>query len=386
MDANKATTVEVGSLGVLLVGPVPPPYGGMALQAVLLQRLLRQDGVKADLLGYNEPFWPAFRFLERVPGVRTGLRSVLFYFRFWKKLRDKDVVHILAASWLYFLLVVCPAIWMGRLRGKRVILNYRAGNADDFLRRLGWCAKIVFKAADVTCTPSGFLAEVIRRRIGVPVSIVPNIVNVSAFQYRERRPFQPKMLVTRHLEAIYDVECVLRAFRQVQETYPEASLWIAGNGSQENRLRSLVSTWKLRGVRFLGYVDHKALPDIYEQCDILLNGSRVDNFPGSLMEASAAGLVVVSTNAGGIPYMYESGKTALLVEVGDWEALASEVVRLLQDPDLARKLASAGVQLWQQCEWRNVRKALYGVYGVDLPEIGRDSQAARTDAVEMTGR
>jgi phenylacetate-CoA ligase len=385
MTGNRTKAMGIDGLRVQLVGPVPPPYGGMALQALLLQRLLRQEGVKADLLGHNEPFCAALRFLERVPAVRTAVRAGRFYFRFWEKLRDHDVVHVLAASWVNFLLVVCPAVWMGRLRGKRVILNYRAGDADDFLRRFGWFARIFFRAADVISTPSGFLAEVIRRRIGVPVSVVPNLVNLSTFRYRERRPFQPKMLVTRHLEALYDVECILHAFRQVQQTYPEATLWIAGTGSQENHLRNLVSGWQLRGVRFLGCVDHKTLPDIYDQCDILLNGSRVDNFPGSLMEASAAGLVVVSTNAGGIPYMYESGKNALLVDVGDWQRLASEVVRLLQDQDLAGKLASAGVQLCQQCEWRNVRRALYAVYGVDLREIVREP-IARTDVVEMTER
>jgi len=98
----------------------------------------------------------------------------------------------------------------------------------------------------------------------------------------------------------------------------------------------------------------------------------------------AAGLVVVSTNDGGIPYMCENGKNAVLVDVGDWKTLASGVVRLLQNQDLARKLASAGVQLCQQCEWRNVRRALYPVYGVELPQISAELLAARTVVVEIT--
>ena len=69
-------------------------------------------------------------------------------------------------------------------------------------------------------------------------------------------------------------------------------------------------------MRFLGYVDRQKLPAIYSECDILLNASRVDNFPGSLLDASAAGLAVVSTNAGGIPFIYTDGENALLVEVG----------------------------------------------------------------------
>jgi glycosyltransferase involved in cell wall biosynthesis len=366
-----------GFLRVLIVAPVPPPYGGMALQALLLGRLLREEGVRVDLLGHNEQFCAALRFLERTPGVRTCLRALRFYFRLWRRLRDKDIVHILAASWVNFLLVVYPAVLIARLRGKRVILNYRAGDADHFFRWLGWFVGPVFRSADVVCVPSKFLAGVINRRIGGPVSIVPNIVNLSLFRYRERYSFHAKMLVTRHLEALYDVECVLRAFRSVQESCPEATLSIAGTGSEEGKLRDLCQEWNLSGVRFLGHVEHNALPGLYEQCDILLNGSRVDNFPGSLMEASAAGLVVVSTMAGGIPYMYESGKNALLVEVGDWKTLGAEVLRVLRDQDLARRLAVAGVQLSQQCEWRNVRRYLYGAYGVHLPEGQPSAVGAR---------
>jgi glycosyltransferase involved in cell wall biosynthesis len=386
MTDSASITGEIGTLRVQLVGPVPPPYGGMALQAVLLQRLLRQDGMIADLLGHNEALCESLRFVERVPGLRTGIRAVRFYFRFWSRLREKDIVHILAASWVNFLLVVAPAVWMARLRGKRVILNYRAGDADHFLRWLGWFVQMFFRPANVVSAPSTFLADVIHKRLGVPVSIVPNIVNLSLFRFRERRLFQPKMLVTRHLEAIYDVECVLRAFQIVQETYPEASLWIAGTGSEGRRLQALTERWNLTGVRFLGHVAHAALAGLYDQCDILLNGSRVDNFPGSLIEASAAGLAVVSTKAGGIPAMYESGKNALLVEVGDWKALASEVVRLLQDQELARSLAAAGVELSRQCEWKNVRRALYAVYGVHHMDGGQPGLVSpRGDFIRTAG-
>src|SRR5438552_3505553 len=289
---------------VLLVAPVPPPYGGMALQALLLQRMLRQDGLVADLMGHNQPFSSGLRFLERVLGVRTILNTVRFCLRFWRNVKHADVVHILAANGLHFLLVVAPAVFLARLRGKPVILNYRAGDADKFFKTYGWIIQPFFHMAEVITAPSGFLAGVIERHFQVPVLIVPNIVNFSLFRYRERLTFQPKILVTRHLEEIYGVESVIRAFQQVQKSFPSASLWIGGTGSQEPRLRQLVREWHLANVEFLGYVDHNSLPGIYDQCDILLNGSSVDNFPGSLMEASAAGLVGVWTNAGGIGLIY----------------------------------------------------------------------------------
>ena len=347
---------------VLIIAPVPPPYGGMALQAGLLAKLLRQDGVGAEVLGYNRPFHPRLHFLERIPAVRTALRTVVFIARAWRLASDSSVIHILACSWLYFFSIVAPAVVIGRVRGKHVVLNYRGGDADHFLKQCGWLVRPVFQAATSVTAPSAFLAQVIERRLAMAVSIVPNIVDLSAFSFRARTKFQAKMLVTRHLLELYGIETVLRAFRRIQQNYPDASLWIAGTGQQEAYLRGLISEWGLANVLFLGYIDRAGLPKVYDECDILLNGSRVDNFPASLVEASASGLVVISTKAGGIPFIYENGKTALLVEIDDWEGMAAAVIRVLEHDELARQLTSAARHLAQRCDWGNVRTHIYSTY------------------------
>ena len=348
---------------ILLVAPTPPPYGGMALQARLLEKLLISDGHKVVFLPANLslPHW--LRWPGRVPGARTVLRSVSIWLRLWREARHVEVVHVLAASWVYFFTVVAPAVFLGKLRGKRVVLNYRGGEAGKFFQKWGWAVKPVFKRSDAITAPSEFLGELIRNRFPVPVQIVPNILNNSEFRYRMRTDIQPKLLVTRHLEKIYDVESVLKAFRVVQEQYPQASLWIAGTGSQHEHLRGLVSAWNLKNVRFLGFVEHEDLPKICDQCDILINASRVDNFPGALLEGSAAGLVVVSTSAGGITHMYQHEENALLVEPGDWRGLGLAVIKVLQSPSLAMDLATRAETLVRKCGWPEVCKLLYRAYG-----------------------
>ena len=348
---------------VLLVAPSPPPYGGMALQARMLDQLLRKDGHEVIFLPSNLPFPDRLRFLDALRGLRPFLRCTMLSLKLWKRVPQADVVHVFAASWLYFFLVAAPVFVVGRICGKRTVLNYRGGEAARFFRWFGWAAKPVFRMADVVIAPSEFLAGLIRNRFQVPVQIVPNILDLSAFRHRERTSLQPKMIVARHLEPAYDVELVVTAFRAIREEYPEASLWIAGTGSQETRLRGLVSAWNLENVRFLGYVAHDDLPGIYDQCDILLNGSRIDNFPGALVEAAAAGLVIVSTNAGGIPYIYENRKTALLVEPGDWQALAQAVIKVLKSESLAVSLTTQAAVQARAFEWVEVRRALYRAYG-----------------------
>jgi glycosyltransferase involved in cell wall biosynthesis len=348
---------------VLLIGPKVPPYGGMALQGRLMQKLMRSEGIEAEFLASNLPFPPALEFLDRIRGFRPFFRSVYFCWRLWKLLRNTEVVHILACSWLYFFVIVCPAVSIARLRRKRVILNYRGGQADDFFRWSAPVLKPFFRMADVVTAPSNFLVEVIERRIGVPVCVVPNIVNFSSFLYRERKPVRPKMIVTRHLLTLYDIESVVRAFAQVQRQYPEASLRIAGTGDQENHLRNLVAELKLTDVEFLGYVPQEELPALYDQCDILLNASLADNFPGSLVEAAASGLIVVSTKAGGIPFIFENGKSAILVNLRDWQGLAAGVQMVLQDSKFAARLSAEALQACRQYDWKNIRRGLYATYG-----------------------
>ncbi len=248
------------------------------------------------------------------------------------------------------------------------MLNYRGGEAAVFFQQYQWLVRPVFRLADSVTVPSRFLAEIIGTHFAVPVVIVPNILDLSVFRYRERTRFQPNLVVTRHLEKMYDIESVLRAFQVVQERYLEASLWIVGSGTEEARLRSLSVELALRGVRFLGHVAQADLPAIFEERDILINASRVDNFPGALLEASASGMAVVTTAAGGIPFIYQDGKDAVLVEPGDWRGLGLAVLKVLDQPSLALNLTREAALLARSCEWKTVRKHLYAAYGRPFQE------------------
>ncbi len=358
---------------VLLIAPQIPPYGGMALQAELLVKLLKQDGIAVTFLASNLDFPPSIRFLEDTRGLRAIFRIMLFLSRLWRRLADAQVVHIFACSWLYFFAVVCPAVLVSRVRGRRIVLNYRGGAADDFLRKYRVLAKPLFRMADMVTAPSSFLVDVLGKHTGVPVQIVPNIVDLESFRYRERKPVRPRMVVTRRLEKLYDVECVIRCFAEVQLQYPDASLDIAGTGDQEDRLRRLVAELKLRNVEFLGYVQHDGLPALHERCDILLNASHADNFPASLMEGAASGLVVISTNVGGIPYLFEHEKSALLFSPGDYREMARAVCRVLRDTTLASQLAREAERRCRPFEWDRVRHLLYRAYGLEASPQPRAS-------------
>ena len=149
---------------------------------------------------------------------------------------------------------------------------------------------------------------------------------------------------------------MLRAFGLIQKQVPNAELIVAGDGSQRATLERLALDLQLRHTKFLGRVEHEGIVEQYQEADIYLNGSEIDNQPLSILEAFACGLPVVTTNAGGIPDMVSDGETGFVVNRGDHEAMASRALRLLlAEPSLATSMTQRAREECAKYSWDAVR-------------------------------
>src|SRR5438034_7958462 len=229
---------------------------------------------------------------------------------------------------------------MGKWYGKRVILNYRSGEAEDHLRRWSRTAIPVMRLADALIVPSGYLVDVFAR-VGLRARAIANVVDFDQFRFRERRPLRPVFLSNRSFERHYNVACVLRAFARIQRSHPDARLILAGDGEERGALLGLARELDLHHVEFLGRVTPDRMPGVYDAADVYLNAPDIDNMPGSILEAFASGLPVVTTDAGGIPFILRHDDTGLLVPRGDDVAMATAALQLLEDPQLASRLTAA---------------------------------------------
>jgi glycosyltransferase involved in cell wall biosynthesis len=335
--------------------------GGQAVQA---QRLLdgwRDDrDIDAWLVPIDPvPAWP-FDSLLRIRYLRTLITQLWYWPLFFRELRRADIVHIFSASYTSFLLAPLPAIIVAKLLGKPVILNYRSGEAPDHLAR-SRLARAVLRRADLNVVPSSFLRDVFAE-FGIPAEIVPNTIDLKRFAYRERIPLRPHCISTRNFEPLYNVACTLRAFAQVQAQHPDATLTLVGSGSQEAVLRARAHTLGLRHVTFAGRVAPGDIHRFYAAADIYIQTPSIDNMPGSVLEAFASGLPVVATGIGGVPTVVTHGVHGLLAPDDDDRAIASHVLRYLEDPDYARRLAAAAYERCRAYEWPVVREKWINVY------------------------
>jgi glycosyltransferase involved in cell wall biosynthesis len=333
--------------------------GGQGIQAKSLLEGLRERGYAVDLLPVNPRFPVGLGWLRRLPYVRT-LFNQLFYLPSLVALRKSDVAHVFSASYWSFLLAPVPALLAAKLFGKRAVLHYHSGEAEDHLSRWGALVHPWLRMADEIVVPSGYLQDVFARH-GYVTRVVKNVVDTGRFAYRERSPLQPRLLSVRNFEPHYRVEDVIRAFPLIKARYPEASLTVAGYGSEERRLQSLAANSDVEGIRFIGRVEPESVPALYASADIFLNAAVIDNQPVSILEAFASGLPVVSTGTGDIAAMLCHGEAGVLVSPQDPAALASAVAGLLDDPQKAltlarRARAEAETYTWDRIspEWAEV--------------------------------
>ena len=343
---------------VLIVAPTPPPYGGMALQARALVERLRGDGIDAEHLPTNPCVPPP---IAKVKGVRTVVQSVLFLLRLTRALRRVRVVHLLAASHWYFVLRVAPTVILGKLFRRRVILNYRGGEAPEFFARFSWIVLPILRWADAIVVPSIYLQRLFDAH-GFRAVIIANFVDQERFRYRHRDRLRPRLLVTRSLEPLYNVKMALDAFAIIHRKYPDAAIDIVGAGSEEATLREWVRQQGLTSVRFHGAVPNDQIPGFLANADILLNPTNADNMPLNLLEAFASGVPVVTTNVGGIPDLLGSVAAAMLVDPNDAAAMAEKIDELLRRPELAERMARQARSLCEQTSWRRVGRLWRDVY------------------------
>ncbi|MYM89538.1 glycosyltransferase [Rugamonas sp. FT82W] len=355
-----ACPAAIAGLRIALVGPLPPPDGGIANQTVQLARLLREAGAEVELVQVNLPVRPAW--LASLRGVRAAARLPPYLWRLWRAAGRAQLLHVMAHSGWSWHLHTTPAIWIARLRGKGVLVNYRGGEAMDFLNRNAELVRWSVRHVHALIVPSAFLAEVFTLH-GMNAQIVPNVVDLARFHPPANAPPQAAILIARHLEPLYDHATALRAFAIVRRSLPGARMTVCGQGPELSRLRQLALELDLGdALHFTGRLDNAEMAALYRRSDLALNASLADNMPNSILEAWASGVPVVSTDVGGIPYLVRDRVNALLVPPRDPEAMARAMLAILQSPERARALARAGLAETQRYTWRQVAPLLTAQY------------------------
>jgi len=356
------TSIPSSKLRVLIAAPSLDILGGQSRQAVrLMEGLGSEPSLELGFLPHNPRLPRVLRWMQRIKYVRTAVTTLLYWFKLVVTLPRYDIVHIFSAAYYSYLLCAAPAILLANLFGKISILNYRSGEADDHLLNWKLTAVPIMRRSTVIVVPSGYLVDVFAR-FGLKAQAIYNLVELDRFRYRERMPLRPIFLTSRLLEPLYNVGCVLRAFAQIQQRYPDATLTVAADGWMRSQLEQQAKDLGLNATRFIGRVPFDQMPAMYDNADIYLTATNLDNMPASITECMASGLPVITTDAGGIPYIVTHEETCLMIPRDDAAAMAAAATRLLENNEFAAALARRAREASRKFTWDAVRDEWLRLY------------------------
>lgn len=169
------------------------------------------------------------------------------------------------------------------------------------------------------------------------IEVIYNFVDVTRFNKKPIAPFRKviapngeKILIhASNFRKVKRVDDVVTIFAAVRKEMP-AKLLLVGDGPERPAIENLVRVLGVDDdVRFLG--KQEQMEDILAVSDVFLLPSEYESFGLAALEAMAAGVVVISTNAGGLSEINIQNETGFLADVGDVAAMSNFAIDLLRD-------------------------------------------------------
>ncbi|MFK7993641.1 MAG: glycosyltransferase family 4 protein [Granulosicoccus sp.] len=339
-----------------------PGLGGAETQALKLAVALREQGVYVEfvtpLVNISQPLQETYHdfVIRRIdyPHVRW-LGSLIVMQRFARYLKDNE--HRFDAIHVHITHLMAAAAGFARARIAIPVITkvsgfyeFEGGVLDPAARfkPLNILIRQGLKKVDFVQTISFQTREKLLRAgfSDTQIQFVPN--GIDARQLPVETPSSDAIRIgyCGRLREVKGVHVLLDAFAALKADYPEKSLKlvIAGSGETQTALVEQAETLGIDAdIEWLGLIHETS--SFFHSIHIYVQPSFAEGLPNSVMEAMVARRPVVATDIGGNSDLVQEGVSGLLFETGNAIALAGQLARLLDEPELSRRLAGKGRQL-----------------------------------------
>lgn len=274
----------------------------------------------------------------------------------WKHRRTTDFVIIDAysSSAFWYTWVVAQICRFSHIPYFPIL---HGGNFPARLKSHPKLTRQVFGHSAINVSPSVYLEQAFQKA-GYSVTRIPNAIELGMYPFRQRGPVEPKLLYVRAFAEIYNPIMAVDVLAQIQKQYPAATLCMVGqdkDGTLEKLKKHASQLGVLDSITFTGQMTKAGWIELSAEYDIFINTTNFDNLPVSVIEAQCLGFPLVSTNAGGLPFMLTHERDALLVETGDADAMANAVLRLLSEVEFSQKLSQNARKSGEKYAWEQIR-------------------------------
>jgi glycosyltransferase involved in cell wall biosynthesis len=272
----------------------------------------------------------------------TFVLSALWHSLFQVPQFKPDIVHI------FFGIPDGPIGWaLKRMYGLPYLISLRGADVpSDEVKRFAKHYKVLrplvrwlwYDADALVAVSNGLREYAFETAADLPIEVIPNAIELSVFtppRQRQRQHQGPvRMLFVGRLNAFKNAEMLLEVAARLKTAgHDHFELQLVGEGEQRSMLeRLVVENGLTKQVQFMGWVDRKAIVELYRQADLFVTATTWEGMPNTVLEAMACGLPVVGTRASGLVELVRDGVNGYLVDINDAATMAERLVELLDNP------------------------------------------------------
>jgi phosphatidylinositol alpha-mannosyltransferase len=349
--ANLSRQLRLRGHDVLVVAPGHVPHTAGA-----------EDGVHIAGASTAVPFNGSVARICLRPGGWLEARRALARFA-------PDLVHVHEP---FVPSVSMPVAWSARVPVVATFHAYCPPSVEALLYSgLAAALRLLVSRFALKLAVSEAAARCAEKRVGGPIRIVPNGVDLERFSPSARTPSvgARKLLFVNRLERRKGFDVALRAFARLADAHDDLLLIVVGSGACSGAREDLPEHIRRR-VIMLGDVSDAELPSVYSSADVFLAPARGrESFGIVLIEAMAAGVPVVATDIDGYRELLQHEHNALVVPPDDVHALTIAIARLLANRHLGRELVTAARARVVSYGWEEIAAHLERCYATALGTV-----------------
>ena len=334
-------------MNILLISPTSGGIGGIAQHVDGLSQFLTGLGHQVDVISSVNTLTIPIKRLQNPSFMLSSFLKTKF-----KKNNDIIHAHHLAG-----------ALAMKNASGKKIlsIHGVYSKNIDQLYGKTTSniskkYEKTVLNLADAITVNSNegynYYTE-----MGFNVVQIPNAIDLNIIPKKSTRQYENQIIFAGRLSKEKGVEILLKTGEQLPDSY---HLLIAGSGPLEEKVKNLAA--KKSNIHYLGYQQKQDVLSLIHSSDLLLQPSLEEGISSTILESMGCGTCILASNIEGISEVVQNGKTGVLVEPNNSNAILNEIQDLLQKKEKRLRMANEGLEVVKQYDWQEVGKLYLDFY------------------------
>lgn len=254
----------------------------------------------------------------------------------------------------YFALIVSQ---IARILNIKYIPILHGGNLPNRLVHSKRMSEAIFSHSFANVAPSNYLKSAFEEK-GFRVLFIPNVLDISDYNFKERKQLKPNLLWVRAFDNVYNPIMAIEVLYQLKQKYSDAKLCMIGPFKDDSHQKTVskIKEYNLESdVEITGILPKEQWLKKSEDFDIFINTTNFDNTPVSVMEAMALGMPIISTGAGGLSFLISDKRDGILVDKNDAKQMTKEIDNLIKNPLFANEVIQNARHKAASFDWQAVK-------------------------------